>query len=751
MAKRPRLKAHLHAEALEGEGLILFSEGAHTFVEGALSALVLPYLDGRFTPEEIIVKLNDRASRPEILAALQHMEECGYLTHGDPVLPPGEEAWWAGFQIDPELAARRLAEGRVVLRAIGNVGVGPIRDAFQSLGVREDPRGAFTVVITDDYLRGGLAEINRESLDSGRSWLLARPTGSELWLGPLFQPEMTGCWECLAGRLRTNRPFESLVRSLNRRAEPIPVPPGSTPAGLQVAANLLALKVSEWVVRGELPDLAGRVATLDLRTMQGTTHRLAWQPHCPACGDPADEPGRGFTQVELRSRRKPPWANDAARSVPPEVMLESHAHHVSPITGHVTMLERVGLSTQGPQHSYTAGYNPAFRRSTPRSLREGFRNLCSGKGTTDLQARASALGEALERSSSCYRGDEPRIRARFVDLAPRAIHPNECMRFSEEQYRGRDRWNSRGSRFNVVPEPFVEDAIIDWTPVSSLTIGEHRYLPTAFCYFNHPRPTEAASCVACSNGNAAGSTLEEAILHGFLELVERDAVALWWYNRLRRPEVDLSSFQDPYLETLAAFLRQRGRDLHVLDLTSDLEIPTFAAVSRCVDSRPEEILFGFGSHFSPRAAVLRAVTEFNQFHLMLSNPSVEDPSRRGFVGGPDVEDWLETATIANQPHLAPDPHAPRRRLADFRTVRFDDFRDDVLYCRSLVEDRGMEFLVLDLTRPDIGLPVVKVIVPGLRHFWARFGPGRLFDVPARLGWLPGPLAESELNPVPMFI
>jgi oxazoline/thiazoline synthase len=62
----------------------------------------------------------------------------------------------------------------------------------------------------------------------------------------------------------------------------------------------------------------------------------------------------------------------------------------------------------------------------------------------------------------------------------------------------------------------------------------------------------------------------------------------------------------------------------------------------------------------------------------------------------------------------------------------------------------MEMLVLNQTRSDVNLPVVKVVVPGLRHFWARFAPGRLYDVPVRQGWLPRPLAEDELNPTPMF-
>ena len=61
----------------------------------------------------------------------------------------------------------------------------------------------------------------------------------------------------------------------------------------------------------------------------------------------------------------------------------------------------------------------------------------------------------------------------------------------------------------------------------------------------------------------------------------------------------------------------------------------------------------------------------------------------------------------------------------------------------------MEFLVLDQTRPDIGMPVVRVIVPGMRHFWARFAPGRLYDVPVTMGRRKHPLAEADLNPAPV--
>ena len=79
----------------------------------------------------------------------------------------------------------------------------------------------------------------------------------------------------------------------------------------------------------------------------------------------------------------------------------------------------------------------------------------------------------------------------------------------------------------------------------------------------------------------------------------------------------------------------------------------------------------------------------------------------------------------------------------------DDIYDDVLTCVKIAQEAGMETLVLDQTRPDIELKVVKVIVPGLRHFWSRFGKGRLYDVPVKMGLLSAALQEEEMNSVPM--
>jgi ribosomal protein S12 methylthiotransferase accessory factor len=423
---------------------------------------------------------------------------------------------------------------------------------------------------------------------------------------------------------------------------------------------------------------------------------------------------------------------------------------VSKISGVVRNLERRPALDGSGVFVFAAGYNPVMLPGCDDLLRSTFRTRCAGKGTSEAQARASALGEAIERYCGQFQGNEPRRRASFRSLGALARDPNHWMGYSRRQYEMRHEWNRRRSRFTFVPVPLPDDAEIEWTPVYSLTRREHGYLPTSCCYLSYVQPAAEHHGVGCSNGNAAGSTLEEAILQGFFEVVERDAVAIWWYNQVRRPAVDLDAFAHPVLRRVVAFLRERGRDLWVLDVTSDLGIPVFAAISRSTRG-PEAITLGFGAHLDPEVALLRAVTEQAQTLAALLPDGGAPGVRLDFIDDPATLDWLTTATLAAQGYLVPETDTRPRGPRDFEERASGDLREDILHCQALVERLGMELLVLDQTRPEIGLPVVKVFVPGMRHFWARFAPGRLYDVPVQLGWLHEPRKEVDLNPVAMFL
>jgi ribosomal protein S12 methylthiotransferase accessory factor len=410
------------------------------------------------------------------------------------------------------------------------------------------------------------------------------------------------------------------------------------------------------------------------------------------------------------------------------------------VTGVVREIRR---AEAGPAflNSFRSGPNLALGERGARNLRSALRAENGGKGVTVLDAEVSALCEAVERYSGCFRGDEERIRGSFRELGERAVHPDGCLLFDPRQVADRDRWNAEHADFQYVCAAFDDDEVIDWTPVWSLTRQRHRLLPTGLLYYGAPAGPALA---ADSNGGAAGSCLEEAVLQGMLEVVERDAVALWWYNRTRQPAVDLAAFNDPWIGEMQTVYSGLQREMWVLDVSSDIGLPVLAAVSRGLGPR-EDIVFGFGADLDPRVALRRALTEMNQ---ML--PTVLGDG--GYVGDdPDATAWWSTATVRNQPYFVADPALPARGPADYGYVASTDLLDDVAAVRERLEQAGLEVLVLDQTRPDIGLSVVKVIVPGTRGFWRRLAPGRLFDVPVRLGRLTEPTPYDRINPMPIFM
>ncbi len=144
--------------------------------------------------------------------------------------------------------------------------------------------------------------------------------------------------------------------------------------------------------------------------------------------------------------------------------------------------------------------------------------------------------------------------------------------------------------------------------------GVHKYVPTQLVYFA-PRPRRATkpfTLLGCSNGNASGNTPAEAVLQGFFELVERDATALWWYNRLPRPGVDLSTFGEPYLLELAEHYRTvTGREAWPWILPAIWGFPLCRGVAPAGGAE-EQIFFGLGCHLDARIALQRSFAEMNQ-------------------------------------------------------------------------------------------------------------------------------------------
>lgn len=731
--------------------MFLLTEREHRVLMGRLYELVAPLIDGKRSTEVIVEALNQQASAAEVYYALGLLETQGYVMESRECGSPEMAAFWTANDIDPDVACNRLQKTKVSVASIGKVPVEQFLTVLESMGIQTDEEGDLVLVLADDYLAPGLEACNREALKEGRPWMLVKPVGQEIFVGPIFIPGKTGCWGCLRDRYVQHRRVEHFVMSRLGRSNLFPLATVHAPAVVQVALNMAAVEVTLWIARGENPDLAGKIISLDSWGWQVRHHTLVRRSLCPDCGPKmrsTDE--MKFEPLKLVNR-KIAFARDCGyRTVLPEDTFKKYEHLVSPVIGVVDLLEKPE-SIAPPLHVYLAGVQFIFGNESLASLKAGPSIVSSGKGFSEAQARASALCEALERCSGYFGGSETRLTASRSELGDQAIHPNDCMLYSSRQYDQRDYNNAKNPDSNLVPEPFDDSVQIEWSPVWSLTHETVKYLPTQYLYFGYYYPDGKADPVyslADSNGNAAGNTLEEAVLQGLLELMERDCVALWWYNMLKKPAVDLASFNDSsFMEVLDSYKRLNRR-VWVLDITSDLDIPAFAAISKKIDQRAEQIIFGFGCHLDARLAIQRALGELNQKLSPFLTLSQE--YRRIVLDSEDIEETRsEKPTCENQPYLIPGEILPIKQRKTSPQFRSSDILEEILKCKKVIEERGMEILILDQTRPDIGMPVAKVVCPGLRHRWPRFAPGRLYDVPVQMGWLKQPRKEEELNPVPL--
>jgi ribosomal protein S12 methylthiotransferase accessory factor len=509
----------------------------------------------------------------------------------------------------------------------------------------------------------------------------------------------------------------------------------------QSGIQLAAVEIAKAIATDFRTDLRDHIISLDLLGSTVVRHYVASRPQCPVCGrKKLRDPKRAIVPLDLGTGGKLVMTSGGYRSVASRATVARFRKHVSPLTGVVSRLER--MEADLPLNTnYLATHNFSAPARTVNELRAGLSGGSFGKGSTAEQGEASALMEAIERYSGIYQGDEIRMTRRFTDFsAGEAILPNDVLLFSEAQYRRGQAPMGGEEEVTPTPGPFDPSAKIEWSPVWSLRDETIRYLPTSLLYFFYLGPGYQHH--ADSNGCAAGNTVAEAIVQGFLELVERDAYAIWWYNRLQRPEVDLGQFDDPYIHELKSQLAETGRRLWVLDITSDLGIPSYVTIAHWMEKSRQLVEFGSGAHFDARIAMLRAMTELNQFlSIGLMGARDQSPSTQGSNDG-----GLPPFRLQDHPYLTPSDAAAVRPDPGSKFGRLDA-REQVTACVNIAKRAGLDFLVLDQTRPDIEVPVVRVTVPGLRHFYRRFAPGRLYDVPVKLGWRDRPLSEHELNPL----
>ena len=201
----PQLKPHFDPLLLPAEGVLLLREnGAHALY-GPLYERLIPLLDGINSTDAIVELLSTDYKRAEVYFALITLQVRGYLCEAVSRLSPAEASFWAELEVDPEQACRLVEAARVEVIAVGAVDSAPMLEALQSSGIalaEAGEKSSLALVICDDYLNEEVVELNQRFRQQGQRWLLLRPLGRQLWLGPLFSDDQPGCHACLARWLR---------------------------------------------------------------------------------------------------------------------------------------------------------------------------------------------------------------------------------------------------------------------------------------------------------------------------------------------------------------------------------------------------------------------------------------------------------------------------------------------------------------------------------------------------------------------
>ena len=729
----PQFAPNFTIYVLPPDVVCLYSEDRKFFLHGALyCALASAIGKGGKSFWELVRELEKDFPADKVDEAFSRLVERRYILAASRSSAGAVAAYWASLGVPPEIAAKNLQKCRVRVQSIDVQGAAELDAALRELGVRMVKRSCdLTITLVSDYLERRLAELNQQHLSDGTPWLLVQPSGIFPLVGPLFSPGKSACWTCLFDRMLRNREIKGFLE--RRSARRVVLSPLARNTLGQGGIQLAAIEIAKAIATDFRTDLGNHIISLDLSGPTIVKHYVAQRPQCPSCGrKQLRDPRRAPVPVELGLGAKLVMTSGGYRTISSRATVACFRKHVSPLTGVVSRLERIEADLP-LNTNYHATHNFSGPAATVDELRAGLSGGSFGKGSTAEQGEASALMEAIERYSGIFQGDEIRVTRRFTDFSSGdAILPNDVLLFSDAQYRGNPTHHSGEPQ---PPAPLDRSAEMEWSPVWSLRDERFKYLPTGLLYFFYKGPGQIN---ADSNGCAAGNTLEEAIVQGFLELVERDAYAIWWYNRLRRPEVDLGQFDDSYVRDLQTQLAETGRRLWVLDVTSDLGVPTYVAITHWMQNGQENIEFGSGAHFDSRIAALRALTELNQFLSI------------GLMGGGTGEksslDGITPLHLESHAFLMPGNMSAAKPGLSSEFGRLNT-REQVTACVALAKQAGLDFLVLDQTRPDIEVPVVRVVVPGMRHFYRRFALGRLYDVPIKLGLRDRPLAESELNPI----
>jgi len=367
----------------------------------------------------------------------------------------------------------------------------------------------------------------------------------------------------------------------------------------------------------------------------------------------------------------------------------------------------------------------------------------SGKGPTKTHAKTSAIMESIERYCSLYStSSKSMIKGTYAELSKqysKVLHPDEVVESTQQSYNDHQSIVDFVLGFDLMKQ---EDVLVPAELVFS------RYLAKP--------PSVNAYLYSHTNGLASGNTIEEAICHALCEVIERDAVSIAHLcassipysilekitNSLRKttydssnftqnivsefvddssifPDVDISeiAYEFKPVKLLVDRFTDAGISLLVKDITQkDVGIPTFVASSiEWITSDYGYFAIGYGTHLDSRIALIRAITELSQTRVGDIQGARDDLKKIRYRENDEI--YKRKWQFMQAKPLGGKGTNNTIMFSDIKTYVMKDILDDIKFILSrLKKSRLSRAIIVDLTNPKIGVPVVRAIVPGLETF-----------------------------------
>ena len=350
----------------------------------------------------------------------------------------------------------------------------------------------------------------------------------------------------------------------------------------------------------------------------------------------------------------------------------------------ITNLDRLGV--------------PIFSSIRP-SAAPGAISIYSGKGSTEQRARISAIMESFERCLA----ERPGLNANIAgDISAPAL--------VESYLNARENYVTLDPGSLLLSQPYNPSSLLEWVGAYDLLNKEEVFVSANAVYHPYDSPGQCQKLfLSNTNGLASGNVLEEAILHGLLEVIERDAISTAQFTRDLGKEIVLTE-EDGYLYEISRKFKDSGIDLKIWLVPTDTGIPTIIAATDDVKLKdPALLVMGAGSHLKPEIAVARAITEAAQSRVVQIQGAREDTDREGFIRSVGYDRmkrlnwfWFEEGEKIS---LSEVQDFSKRSPAENIGVILEKLK-------GLTE----KVLVVNLSREEVAVPVVRVIIPGFELF-----------------------------------